>query len=441
MVFQRQRKCEAMPRLRPLCALLLSVLSSYHVGAKATSSDAAAPDVNRVQFEEAFLVQGSGRNVDLSRFEEGNVAMPGMYHVDIYVNQSRVTRVDVPFKASDERENAQPCFDAKLLERVGVNLKKLTPAVLEKLAVEGACLRIEEVVDDASATFDVGDQRLDLGIPQISLARNARGYVGPDDWDLGVPAAVLGYNFNLYNYNASGNGGAQTQGYLGLNAGFNLGNWHFRHNGSFTFASNGQRQYQANETYAQRDLPSLSSQLTIGEAFTTGDLFNSTAFRGVRVATDDRMLPDSMRGYAPTVYGVASSNAKVTIRQNNVIVYETTVAPGAFEIDDLYATGYGGDLEVSVREADGSVHSFSVPYAAVPLSLRPGGNRYSFVAGTVRDSLLSTNPLFMQATWQRGFTNLFTGYGGVTAATGYAAALVGGAFNTSPFKVFARQTW
>ncbi|MCT6957964.1 fimbria/pilus outer membrane usher protein, partial [Salmonella enterica] len=84
------------------------------------------------------------------------------------------------------------------------------------------------------------------------------------------------------------------------------------------------------------------------------------------------MLPDSMRGYAPTVRGVAETNAKVTVRQNGVVLYETTVAPGPFTISDLYATGYGGDLAVTVTEADGRVRSFAVPYASVPQLLRPG---------------------------------------------------------------------
>ncbi|WP_330732927.1 fimbria/pilus outer membrane usher protein [Burkholderia territorii] len=125
----------------------------------------------------------------------------------------------------------------------------------------------------------------------------------------------------------------------------------------------------------------------------------------------------------------------MTIRQNGVTIYETTVAPGAFEIDDLYATGYGGDLKVSVTEADGSVHQFSVPYAAVPMSLRPGIHRFSLVAGTVRDAQSDRNPLFMQGTWQQGITNLLTGYGGATLAPVYLSVMLGGAFNT-PFGAF-----
>jgi outer membrane usher protein len=146
------------------------------------------------------------------------------------------------------------------------------------------------------------------------------------------------------------------------------------------------------------------------------------------------MLPDSQRGYAPVVRGVANTNARVTISQNGIRLYETTVAPGAFVISDLYPTGYGGDLQVSVTEADGSVRSFAVPYAAVPLSLREGQNRYSLTAGMVRH-LPNTSPLFSQATWQHGFTNMLTGYGGLALARGYASPMVGAAL-TTPWGAF-----
>ena len=134
------------------------------------------------------------------------------------------------------------------------------------------------------------------------------------------------------------------------------------------------------------------------------------------------MYPESQRGFAPTVRGTARSNARVQIRQNGNLIYETTVAAGAFQIDDLYPTGYGGDLVVSVTEADGSVHSFTVPFAAAPIMLRPGVLRYTAAVGQYRSPGVAITPTLAQFTVQRGLTNLITGYGGLTATDGYVAA-------------------
>ncbi|KVT65889.1 fimbrial protein [Burkholderia ubonensis] len=421
------------PRMKLIPLLVTGCVATW-VGdgraQQAASAQATTSQLAQVEFDDAFLANRVGKNFDIARFEQRNITAPGVYSVDVRVGVDWIGRHDVRFAAVPDAPDAQPCFDRALLERVGVDFTRLAPDAVARLHSSDACHLIGDIVPNASATFDFTRQTLTLGIPQASLVRRARGYVSPDQWTSGVPVGMLGYNLNVYTSKGSGQA-AQTQGYLGLSGGANVGDWHLRHEGSYSWSSSGGRRYQDIATYLQRDLTALSSQLVIGESYTSGELFDSTQFRGVRVSTDDRMLPDSLRGYAPVVRGIANSNAKVTIRQNGVLLYETTVAPGNFEIDDLYPTGYGGDLDVSVNEADGTVHTFSVPYAAVPLSLRPGISRYSFVAGALRNTSGGSQPLFMQATYQRGLTNLLTGYGGVTLAGGYAAFMIGGALNTS----------
>ncbi|KWI69362.1 fimbria/pilus outer membrane usher protein [Burkholderia ubonensis] len=430
--------CSA-PRVSLLYSMVLSAIAGWHANASAAPVTSAAADdaqavatqVASVQFDSGFLTD-NGRDVaDISRFEKGNAVLPGTYGVDVYVNDNLVTSARVKFRASAHSPDAQPCFDDALLQDIGVDVERLHATTLAQLRDERACMELPDAIPNATAAFAFDEQRLRLSIPQTVLRRSPRGYVGPDRWDAGVTAGMLNYNANLYTRRGSG-GPTITQGYVGLTAGVNLGKWHFRHEGSYNWATAGGGKYQDIATYVRRDLAALKAQLTVGESYTTGELFDSTQFRGVQLASDDRMLPESMRGYAPVVRGVANSNAQVTIRQNGVTIYETTVAPGAFEIDDLYATGYGGDLKVTVTEANGAVHQFSVPYAAVPMSLRPGVHRYSFVAGTVRDTQNDRDPLFMQGTWQQGITNLLTGYGGLTVAQGYLSAMLGSAFNT-PF--------
>ncbi len=417
--------------------MMLSAVAGWHTSANGlqvesgrnSDSQDVATQVANVEFDSGFIKNNGYRQTDLSRFEKGNVVLPGSYSVDLYVNENLVTSAQIRFRASARSVDAQPCFDDKLLQEIGVDVQRLPSVVLAQLREARACTELPDAISDATVAFAFDDQRLHLSVPQSALRRSPRGSVGPDRWNSGVTVGMLNYNANVYT-NRTNVGPTITQGYVGLSAGFNMGKWHFRHDGAYNWATSSGGRYQDIATYARRELPDIKSQLTLGDSYTSGDLFDSTQFRGVQLASDDRMLPDSMRGYAPVVRGVATSNARVTIRQNGVTIYETTVAPGSFEIDDLYATGYGGDLKVSVTEADGSVHQFSVPYAAVPLSLRPGIQRYSFVAGTVRDTQSDSNPIFMQGTLQKGITNLLTGYGGITLAPGYLSVMLGSALNT-----------
>ncbi len=399
------------------------------------NADTSAPAVDAMgaSFDRSML-SGAGQNTtDLSRFERGNFVPSGSYSVDLYLNDSPTGRTDVRFAAPSADASATPCVNQSLLNMLGLHPDKLSVQITADLADDSVCVDIASVIPGASMAFDMGDLRLDTSVPQAYLGQMARGYVDPKYWDSGVNAGLLNYNFN--SYHTSSQGLSQTSSYLGLNAGLNLGRWHVRHNSALNWQSGiaGARSthhWQNIATYAQRDLPGLHAQLTIGDSWTSGEIFDSIGLRGVQLATDDRMLPQSLRGYAPTVRGVADSNAKVTVRQNGMVIFQTTVAPGPFTIDDLYATGYGGDLEVSVSEANGRVHTFSVPYASVPQLLRPGVTRFSVAAGQLRDESIGHKPDVMQATMQRGFTNILTGYAGVAGSQGYAAVLLGSALNT-----------
>ena len=216
----------------------------------------------------------------------------------------------------------------------------------------------------------------------------------------------------------------------GPGRGLNFGSWHLRQRSSVEVTSGRPASYQNIATYLAHDIPSIRSDLTVGDSFTDGAVFDSFGFRGVSLASDDQMLPDSQLEYAPIVHGIARTNARVVVTQNGNTILETTVSPGAFEINDLYATGYGGDLHVTVYEADGSQDSFTVPYASVVQLLRPGVWRYTAVAGEVKQPSLSGSEHFTLATVQHGFNSYLTGYTGAVGAQHYAAGLLGIAVNT-----------
>jgi outer membrane usher protein len=402
-------------------------------GLSLAAASGAAPV--EAQFETNFLSASS--QVDMSRFGKGNVILADTYRVDIIVNQDWKGREDVVFKDVPGNTSAVPCLSTATLSKWGVDFAKVARGDGKRSAEEVAahtitstelCGDIGKYIPDASLNFDEGTQALSITVPQLYMDNRARGYVDPSQWDKGINAGILAYNFA-----SSHTGGprSSTQSYLGLNAGVNLGDWHLRHQGSLQFNSNGRNSYQNTATYVQRDIPSLKAQLILGDSFTSGQIADSFRVRGVNVSSDPRMYPQSQQGYAPTVRGVADSNARVSIRQNGYVIYETTVAPGPFEINDLFATGYGGDLEVTVTESDGRKNTFFVPFTAVPQLLRPGQTQFSAVAGQLQQyGTGGSTPWVMQATVQRGINNTFTGFGGVTASQGYAQINGGTAINT-----------
>ena len=398
--------------------------------AAVSDASADASSGSFAEFDRSMLAGGNKGAASIARFEHGDPVLPGIYNLDVYLNKNEVGRMDVHFAAASSHAGAVPCATPELLDRLG-----LTPtdsSAVAQLQSPNACVELVDLIPGAKLSFDMSDLRLDASVPQAYLGQMPRGYVNPASWNAGATAFLLDYNFNTYHTTSIGQ--AQTSTYLGLRAGLNVGRWQLRQDSTATWQSGvagqpGQRHWQNIDAYAQRALPKLRATFTVGDSYTDGAVFDSFGLRGIQLASDDRMLPQSMRGYAPVVRGVADSNAEISVRQNGVEIYQATVAPGAFVIRDLYPTGYGGDLEVTVTEADGRRHGFSVPYASVAQLLRPGITRFDVSAGQLRDTSLQRKPGVIQTVMQHGFDNLVSSYAGVQGSEGYAAALIGSAFN------------
>ncbi|KAG1255535.1 hypothetical protein G6F68_010296 [Rhizopus microsporus] len=317
--------------------------------AQSGAANARAPE--SAQFNSSFL-SGQAKQVDLAAFSNGNPMVAGTYRVDVYVNGGWQGRRDLQFKA-DAQGHVDACLPLPMLEEMGVDSEAVLLQQDPTLPTDKtSCVPVQQRMANAYGIYDSGNLRYDLSIPQVFLRREARGYVNPALWDRGINAGFVGYSFNAIDSDSRVEGGQRNRSaYLGLNAGLNLGGWQFRHDSNLTWSEGDGRHWQSIATYAQRGIPQVRGMLTIGEAYTTGELFDSIGYRGASLASDDRMLPDSLRGYAPVVRGIAETNARVEVRQNQQLIYSSTVSPGSFVIDALYPTGYGGDLEGSACRA------------------------------------------------------------------------------------------
>lgn len=378
-------------------------------------------------FNPRFLADDPAAVADLSGFEKGHELPPGTYRVDIWLNDGYMTTRDVTFHASESSHELAPCLSRGQLAAMGVNTAAVSG--MGALATD-ACVPLTEMIKDATVRLDVGQQRLYLTIPQAFMGSQARGYIPPERWDHGITAGLLNYNFTGNNVQ-NNVGGSSNYAYLNLQSGLNLGAWRLRDNTTWSYSSGGgsstnENRWQHVNTWLERDITPLRSRLTLGDSYTNGDIFDGINFRGAQLATDDNMLPDSQKGFAPVIHGIARGTAQVSIRQNGYEIYHSTVPPGPFSISDLYAAGNGGDLQVTIKEADGSSQNFTVPYSSVPFLQREGHTRYALTAGEYRSgNNQQEKPTFFQSTVLHGFPAGWTLYGGTQLADRYRAFNLG----------------
>lgn len=387
-----------------------------------------------VEFDPGFIYGNKEKSeVDVSRFSYGNPIPAGKYIADIYLNEQLRGRANITFIETKTQKDSVLCATPDLMV-----LLDLKDEAIKKDDSLSACELFSQKIPSAKVNFNISDLQLNIDIPQAFIVQHPRGYISPAQWQDGVPALFVRYDATHYRYNNSDFNSDQT--YLSIDSGISLSGWTFRHRGSQSWEKNRQS-YQSISSYAQHDVASMRGQLTLGDFYTSGVLMESVAVRGGQLASDDRMLASSLRGYAPVVRGVADTNALVQIRQNGNLLREVSVPAGPFVIDDLFPTGYGGDIDVEILEANGERRAFTIPYTAAAQLIRPGYSRYLVAAGRYRYSDKVFDKNVAQATWQYGLSNDITFNLGATISDDYRAELFGISVNTPVGAFTANETF
>ena len=410
-------------RQLPASHCLVVFLSAASISLLFIAVAPATADDRTVQFNPNFMRQTPGQSSDASVAALSTLATeaslaPGRYRVEVLVNLAPAGKHEIDFRGRSDGKGLEPCLSASLLRELGLREQGLA----EPLPSDERCIDLPGLVPDATYDLDPGQLQLALSIPQIALRRDVAGSVAPERWDNGINAAFVSYQASAQHF--SGNTGTSNSSQdLSLNGGINLGGWRLRSSQSWRDDGEG-RDWVHFNTYAQHDLPGNWGTLTLGETFSSGDVFRSLPIKGVQLATDMGMLPDVMQSYAPVIRGVAQSRAKLEVLQNGYPIYSTYVAAGPYEINDL-GVGGSGDLEIVLTEADGQVRRFIQPYSTLSNLLREGVWRYNLVAGRYDGADGIDNPALWQATLARGGSWSTTLYGGLLGSEYYDAANLG----------------
>ncbi|NBF05973.1 fimbria/pilus outer membrane usher protein [Pseudomonas sp. Fl5BN2] len=404
------------------------------LGSETSKKDIVSPEKSQQQvipstaFGSGFF-QGGSRPESLQFLLAGNSVMPGTYRVDIYVNGDLNSRRDLDFSLNDAGDQVEPCLTLAMLQEFAIDLGRLKDSAALEQARGESCIKLVELIKEAEVEFDASRLRLNISVPQVYQVAGAQGYVDPALWDQGVNAAFSNYQLNLRRNKS--NQHYDTSTYLGLQNGLNLGAWRLRNESSLTTSTGQPTEFNSNRNFAEHDVTVLKAQFALGELYSRDSLFDSVRYRGVQLVSDDAMLADSERGYAPVIRGVAESNATVEVYQNDYLLYSTTVTPGPFALTNIYPSGSNGDLEVIIIEADGRRRVTRQAFGNVPIMVRKGRLTFSTSAGKFHsnDATLGS-PAFLSSAFAYGIGDNLTGVLGVQASEGFQAMSLGIGRNT-----------
>lgn len=380
-------------------------------------------------FDPAFL--GSSTSVDLSAFSEPGGVAEGEYTVTVFMNEQAVGEYTLDFQKNSQGQVA-PLLTLAQMEQWGIDVNHVPS--LKDIPAHTVIDNLAAYIPQATTRLDLARLRLNLNVPQIAMQPSYGNWSAPSLWEDGIPALMANYNISAgRSTNTSGQKKTNNDNlFASLRMGANAGPWRLRstmthsrsnNSGGDNISYNNSRT-QFSNTYLSRDIKGLRSTLLAGESSTSNEVIDGIQFKGIQLSSNEQMLPNQLRGFAPVISGVANSNARITVRQNGNIIYETYVAPGPFAINDIQQSGMSGNYDVTVTEADGTERQFIVPYSSLPMMLRPGGWKYELTGGRYNGSYTnsSRNADFMLLTGVYGLPNDITVYGGGLLSKNYRTA-------------------
>ncbi|MBW3117520.1 fimbria/pilus outer membrane usher protein [Providencia rettgeri] len=306
------------------------------------------------------FLQG-GRNAQASAFLAARHAYyPGRYWVDVQLNHRSVGKrvLNVTEKESDAL-----CFSPTWLASIDTYVRR--DFYQSTYRQDDDCYVLSEQ-PDSTVDFDLSTQTLRLSLPQAGLAKADEGL----SWGFGNNALRL-------NYNANANKTTEGVDYYGSGSLLaNLGEWIARGSASLT-----QDEQSLSVFTISKAVLALQADLILGKTSVSSGELGGLSTYGMTLSSNAAMRRQT-QGYTPVFSGTATSNARVTLRQGNTVLYSEIVPPGPFRIDDVTVLS-GGDVVMSITESDGTTTTQVFPITLMSGQISPGEHEYSVSLGVI----------------------------------------------------------
>lgn len=385
------------------------------------------PSISRAIDFNMDMLKGDKGNVNLLQFTKEGYVAPGDYTLTVFINNRKVKEYSILYLKNSKGEEVSPCLPLDVLRYFLLKpseSRKITSINVFNKSQTIQCIDNKSIRNlNIKVNSDINLARLDIKIPEIYQRQLYDNWVEPELWDDGINALIFDYKLML-DYRKYNDGVRNKTISTYGDAGVNLGAWRLRLNYDANIdnsSSYNNKDINVRDIHAFTPIRGLSSVFSVGEVTNQSLMFDSYRFLGVSLRDDERMLPPQLRGYAPTIHGIARTNAKVTVSYLGSIIYQTTVPPGPFTINDLNS-GLQGVVRVTIREEDGSERNFEQNLESTPYLSREDSIRYNISAGKpLRNTHTTANINLLSGDVSYGITSNTSIIGGSIISNNYQA--------------------
>lgn len=313
------------------------------------------------------ILKSRGLGADLNRyFAEAPRFLPGTHSVSVKVNGSDRGMAAVRFS-----EDGTMCVDNDFLEFAGLMPVPIT--------ANETCHDIRSDYAQAVINALPNQEAVELYLPQEAI-----NSISADvkNFQHGGTAGMLNYSLFSTKSDYSGSDSSSNRySQASLEAGFNAMDWSVRSRYILT-DDDGTRNAESIYTYAEHVFLPQRLTMQVGEINAMSDVLSGVPITGVQLMPTSGLQKDNS---GVSVSGIAqTSQARVEVRQNGRLIFNTLVPAGPFTLDDVPMVRNNVDLDVTVIESDGSTNRFIVPAASVKSRNLSRPNGLTVSAGQVR---------------------------------------------------------
>ena len=355
---------------------------------------------------------------------------------DIYDGNRLLSRDLVSVDYSPKSESMVVSIPVRVLHLLG--LKKDLEETVAELDIGSEISDLSTVLPGATIVFDETTQTVRLSVPQVYKESKRREIAHETLWNYGIPAARLRYEIDAARNHFSDETVDRT--FLSYEGQVNVGEWRGYFRGNLRRETGQGTESEIWDKYVSTSLPSLKAKVRLGEFSSVSRYLPGIPMMGANLYEDTDQLEEFDRAYLPVVSGFALSPSLVTVKQGGRIIRQREVPAGPFAFDDLLEVRAGGNIDLEIREKNGKVSTFVIPYAGGnDRLLKPGRLTWSAALGRYWDGIDDNHPWLMQGDVGYGWKNGLTLYGGATVSEDYRRYLVGTAFDIGTFGTCSLQ--
>ncbi len=321
----------------------------------------------------------------------------GFYHSIIHINNRKKMVKLLYYK--DVENKLTPSLSVKDLISLGIDTDFYT---INKESPEPILL------SDYSIDFkyQFSNQKLNLIIPQKALIKKTDYVINEQDWDDGITALFTQYSYWIkYHQKKS------PEQKINLYSGINIGAWRVRSQSGFNWRKDS-HQSKLSSIYAYRQINSFSSLFYGGKFSPTTRILSNDKIVGFQLISNDLIANNTLYANRPVIEGIADTHANVIIKQDDKIIYETTVPPGPFLLNSLPSIG-SEKLTLEIKETDGRIKVSTHYFTSLPNQLNKGNYQYNIISGTLTNYPNNKKPLFLLGEFSYGLSQKITSYSAI----------------------------